>query len=390
MQVAISNPGKREIKILRWFTPIDGVSGDLFSVTLNGNPVEYTGAVFKRAAPTELDYLTLKPGETIVKTVNLADYYDLSQSGYYEITYRAKSYNLFTAELNFQQKSEELKSESVTVWVYGTAKKMPPKVSSPDYMSIGCNATQTTSLPPAVSGANGYAANSYGYLNAGTVETRYTTWFGVFDATRYSTVRTHFLNIKNLLVADTFSISCSGSRCSSNTFAYVFPTDTATHTIYVCNQFWLASTTGTDSKARTLIHEISHFNDVAGTNDFVYGQTNAMALAINNPNNAVNNADNHEYFAEASSPTAADATISGRVLSPNSRGVANANVILVSSTGLTFSARTNPFGYYRFNNIETGQTYILSAKAKRFSFESRVISVNENLTDLDLIAIFRQ
>jgi peptidyl-Lys metalloendopeptidase len=41
---------------------------------------------------------------------------------------------------------------------------------------------------------------------------------------------------------------------------------------------------------------------VAGTDDFAYGQTAAMNLAINNPNNAVQNADNHEYFAENTPP----------------------------------------------------------------------------------------
>lgn len=48
----------------------------------------------------------------------------------------------------------------------------------------------------------------------------------------------------------------------------------------------------------TLIHEMSHFNVVAGTDDVVYGQTGAKNLAIFDPTGALNNADNHEYFAE--------------------------------------------------------------------------------------------
>ncbi len=56
--------------------------------------------------------------------------------------------------------------------------------------------------------------------------------------------------------------------------------------------------TGTDSKAGTLVHEMSHFTAVAGTDDHAYGQTNAKSLAISNPDLALNNADSHEYFAE--------------------------------------------------------------------------------------------
>lgn len=55
---------------------------------------------------------------------------------------------------------------------------------------------------------------------------------------------------------------------------------------------------GTDSKAGTLIHEMSHFTVVAGTDDIVYGQTGAKNLANSNPDSTIRNADSHEYFSE--------------------------------------------------------------------------------------------
>ena len=42
----------------------------------------------------------------------------------------------------------------------------------------------------------------------------------------------------------------------------------------------------------------SHFTANAGTQDYVYGQTSAKSLAKSNPSEAIENADNHEYFAE--------------------------------------------------------------------------------------------
>ena len=84
--------------------------------------------------------------------------------------------------------------------------------------------------------------------------------------------------------------------CSQNYYAYVYPT--REYEIFVCKAFWTANTTGTDSKAGTLIHEMSHFNVVAATDDVVYGQTGAKSLAISNPDRAIQNADSHEYFAE--------------------------------------------------------------------------------------------
>jgi peptidyl-Lys metalloendopeptidase len=66
----------------------------------------------------------------------------------------------------------------------------------------------------------------------------------------------------------------------------------------VCKAFWSAPMTGTDSKGGTLVHEMSHFNVVAGTDDWVYGQSGAASLAVSNPSQAIDNADSHEYFGE--------------------------------------------------------------------------------------------
>ena len=67
---------------------------------------------------------------------------------------------------------------------------------------------------------------------------------------------------------------------------------------YLCRAFWNAPLTGTDSKGGTIVHELSHFNVIAGTDDFAYGQTAAKQLALTNPAQARMNADSHEYFAE--------------------------------------------------------------------------------------------
>ena len=64
--------------------------------------------------------------------------------------------------------------------------------------------------------------------------------------------------------------------------------------------FWTAPITGTDSRGGTLLHEMSHFTVVAGTDDWAYGQTAAGALAGSDPARAVDNADSHEYFGENS------------------------------------------------------------------------------------------
>ena len=85
-------------------------------------------------------------------------------------------------------------------------------------------------------------------------------------------------------------------------------------------------------------------------------------------------------------PTAASVSVGGRVLNVDRNGVFRAVVTLTDMNGETRTAITNPFGYYRFENISVGETYILSVRSKRYQFAPRVVSVVDELNDLDFTA----
>jgi peptidyl-Lys metalloendopeptidase len=325
--VTISNPTAEPVKVLKWFTPVQGVEESLFVITRDGQPVAYTGPLIKRPAATSQDYLSLKSGESISSTVNLAEYYDLSQSGQYEISYGVASFLLYNEKGNAFQARDVLTSEKVSVNVEGrfkgTATPRPatptPSAATPTPGGGGggkrtptpgsitptnpptggisftqCTASQQNTVTTAHNNAKSYATQSKNYLagiSSGTP--RYTEWFGAFTTSRFNTVKAHFTSISNAFNTAPAVYDCG---CTQSYYAYVYPNQP--YKIYLCNAFWPAPMTGTDSKAGTLVHEMSHFTVVADTDDFVYGQTAARNLAISNPNNAIRNADNHEYFAE--------------------------------------------------------------------------------------------
>jgi hypothetical protein len=85
-------------------------------------------------------------------------------------------------------------------------------------------------------------------------------------------------------------------------------------------------------------------------------------------------------------PSAAPASVSGRVLRPDGTGIPKAIVTISDSAGATSSALTNAFGYYRFDGVATGQTYFLNAASKRFTFSPLVLTVGEDLTGVDIVA----
>jgi Carboxypeptidase regulatory-like domain len=84
--------------------------------------------------------------------------------------------------------------------------------------------------------------------------------------------------------------------------------------------------------------------------------------------------------------TAASVSVSGRVLLPSGRAVTRARVILTGSTGETRTAFTNPFGYYRFENVSAGETYVLDVREKHNLFVPQVIVVSEETNELNFTA----
>lgn len=89
------------------------------------------------------------------------------------------------------------------------------------------------------------------------------------------------------------------------------------------------------------------------------------------------------------SPSAAGVTVSGRVVRADGRGVANALVVITNAaTGVANVAYTNPFGYYVFSDIESGNLYVMSVMHKSYKFtdSQRSFSLNDTLEMSDFVA----
>jgi hypothetical protein len=106
-------------------------------------------------------------------------------------------------------------------------------------------------------------------------------------------------------------------------------------------------------------------------------------------NTATGNLYLHLALINALTPTAANASISGRVTNDSGRGVSRAMVTLTDADGNIRAATVNQFGYYRFTEVESGQNYILQVQRKGYQFQNnpRVLNVNEDLTDEDFVGV---
>jgi len=130
---------------------------------------------------------------------------------------------------------------------------------------------------------------------------------------------------------------------------------------------------------------------VTGTGQMRAITVNALRISLTvgqlaGTNIIISQAQSDINCAPGGPPTAAPVSITGRVLNSRGRGIFNAIVTLTYPSGQEHYTITNPFGYYRFDELLVGDTYVLDVRSKRYTFTPQVISVSEELTEFNLVA----
>lgn len=94
-------------------------------------------------------------------------------------------------------------------------------------------------------------------------------------------------------------------------------------------------------------------------------------------------------IAKGLAPTAANATVSGRVVTAEGRGIVNVRVHISDAAGEIRSVITGPFGYYSFENVTAGSDYMVSVIGKRHNFAqaTRLIRVDDDIANVDFTAL---
>lgn len=302
VRISFTNRSSQPVQLLRWRTSMEEAGMPLFEVRRDGQRVPYLGRRIKRPPPGPGDYLTLGPGSTLAETVELSSLYDMRVTGSYTIRYASPAFP--GDAVGLQAVNDELVSAPAQVFVEGPlppGSHLPPQpglaAATPGLATSKCSNAQQEQLASAFAAGRAMAADSQQYMQRGTIGARYLAWFGEPDGARQASVAARVAAIRDAFENQAVEIDCS---CTAAYYAYVYPAQP--YRIYVCKAFWQAANTGTDSRGGTLLHELSHFDVVAGTDDYVYGHSGAQALARSNPARAIANADSYEYFGENSPP----------------------------------------------------------------------------------------
>lgn len=307
---SLTNNSDDTVYVCKWNTPLEGFNSDMFEVKLGQERIIYLGRLVKRGQPTPDDYIKIAPNGKVTEVIDLSKAYETSDTGEYSVVFASALYDFGKAgpaKLAEKQvfSPKDIRSNPIKFSLIEKREYEPRILPNPksDTASMkasfsNCTQSQQDRLNSALDKSNDMIALIqllYQIVPGQSRDTcrRYTTWFGTYTAARWNKVMSNYDAIKEAVRYEDIVFDCG---CNENYYAYVYPTQP--YKIYVCNLFWSAPLTGTDSKAGTIIHETSHFNVVAGTDDNAYGQAGCKNLAVSNPSAAIDNADSYEYFAE--------------------------------------------------------------------------------------------
>ncbi len=95
LHFAFTNRGPRALRLLTWNTPLEpGWFAPFVSVTRDGEPLEYRGAMMKRGVPAPDDYLEIGAHKTRQAEIDLALAFDLGRPGRYHVEPRLVLHDL--------------------------------------------------------------------------------------------------------------------------------------------------------------------------------------------------------------------------------------------------------------------------------------------------------
>ncbi|MEJ6401951.1 M35 family metallo-endopeptidase [Yoonia sp. 2307UL14-13] len=138
---------------------------------------------------------------------------------------------------------------------------------------------------------------------------QYRRWFGEYSPGHAEEVRAGLKAVVTAIRSGAVTVQCDDTTmdgCEGGTYAWVYPHEH--YRLYLCPAFFnlprlielrpgaRASENGT--REGTIVHELSHFNRVARTEDHCYSRPECSDMAREDPLLAIENADSFQYFTE--------------------------------------------------------------------------------------------
>ncbi len=86
-------------------------------------------------------------------------------------------------------------------------------------------------------------------------------------------------------------------------------------------------------------------------------------------------------------PTPSLVTVSGKVVTPDGRGLRNATVSMTDAQNVVRTTTTSSFGFFSFANVATGGQYVFRVQSRSYRYSPVTVTINDNLTLPDFVGL---
>ena len=334
--VTITNTDSCDYQLLTDHTPLEGFHSDIFHITVGDKRLEYDGILPKRGPPTEDDCVLVKAGSTLSQTLDLSHAHGIDTEGEHTVQLKTSLHFHPDQSPGFLEFTQEAESNILKFYVIKVAGEPKAKLTKgaearekEKYLAKSEPASMLHTedgdialylegdYPPHQEDGGQYQEDQTikAYKLAYEAVTKsllsvsckvvwqtqdrekiMTEWFG---DDREKKAQRVYEKVKRGMEDKEFTLLPDMNPEKKRWYAYVHK---GAMIIHLCKKYFKADLTGKDSKMGTIVHELSHVladtDDVKLKGNKSYGQDACLFLAKENPEKAVCNADNYEYFSE--------------------------------------------------------------------------------------------
>jgi len=100
--------------VLNWYTPLEGMRGEIFQVKCDGKEIPYEGMMVKRGDPDRDSYIHIVPRGSVSEEVDLSSGYNLPISEDCQVDFKGRIYDILSDEGKLPRRSDEHQGMDIT------------------------------------------------------------------------------------------------------------------------------------------------------------------------------------------------------------------------------------------------------------------------------------
>ena len=110
----LENLQDENLWILKWYTPLEGMRGEIFQVNCDGKEIPYEGMMAKRGDPDRDSYVHIVPVGSVSEVVDLSGAYNIPVSNECQVKFKGRIYDVLSSEDKLPRRSDEHQGMDIT------------------------------------------------------------------------------------------------------------------------------------------------------------------------------------------------------------------------------------------------------------------------------------